>query len=90
MLGAYRADASWDAAELVARLETMGSGAAFKRLGFLVETLGLDAPTLVDTALDHRSAGVVRLDPDVPGKGRLTKRWGLWVNARVDGQEDLA
>lgn len=90
MLGAFRADASWDAAELVARLETIGSGAAFKRLGFLVETLGLDAPTVVDTALDHRSAGVVRLDPDVPGRGRLTKRWGLWVNARVDGQEDLA
>lgn len=89
MLTAYRADASWDPGELVARLETIGSGAAFKRLGFLVETLGLDAPTVVGAALDHRSAGVVRLDPDVPGKGRLTKRWGLWVNARVDGQEDL-
>jgi predicted transcriptional regulator of viral defense system len=62
----------------------VGSGAAFKRLGYLAETVLSAEPALVDASLARRSAGVVKLDPAVAGRGRLTKRWGLWLNVRVD------
>jgi predicted transcriptional regulator of viral defense system len=90
MLATYRASKAWDPATVVARLEAVGSGAAFKRLGYLVETLHLDAPALVNAALERRTAGIIRLDPDLRAQRRLTKRWGLWVNVRLDNDEDLA
>jgi predicted transcriptional regulator of viral defense system len=34
--------------------------------------------------LQRRTTGVIRLDPGNPAHGRLTKRWGLWVNVHLD------
>ena len=90
MLTTYRTSAAWDPKALLVRLRAIDSGAAFKRLGYLVEALGIDAAVLVDTAAERRSSGVVRLDPDTRERGRLTKRWGLWVNARLEANEDGA
>lgn len=90
MLSTYRTSAAWDPASLLAQLAAINSGAAFKRLGYLAEVLHLEAPALVDTAARRRTTGVIRLDPDNRERGRLTKRWGLWVNARLDSDEDLA
>ena len=87
MLTTYRSSAAWDPPALVARLAAIDSGTAFKRLGYLVETLGIDASVLVDTATARRSSGVVRLDPGTPERGRITKRWGLWVNVRIESDE---
>lgn len=51
----------------------------FKRLGFLIEELGLDAPGLVGKCLERRSSGINALDPSVEAKG-IASRWGLRVN----------
>jgi len=87
MLVAYRASAQWDAAALLRQLATLASGAAYKRLGYLVEALAIDAPSVVEEASRKRTTGVIRLDPGNPARGRLTKRWGLWVNVHLDVSE---
>jgi predicted transcriptional regulator of viral defense system len=70
----------WSPDRLIERLEEIGSGAAFKRLGYLAETLFGDEPRLVDAALARRTTGVVKLDPTVAERGRLSTRWRLWLN----------
>jgi hypothetical protein len=80
----FRSAKEWNANRLLERVGEVGSGAAFKRLGYLAETLLSGESVLVNAALARRSAGVVKLDPAVEGCGRLTKRWGLWVNVRLD------
>lgn len=83
ILRAHRESKSWRPEKVIAELKAIGTGAAFKRLGFLVEILELDAPAVVDAALARRTTGIVKLDPAVRSRGRLLKRWGLWVNASV-------
>lgn len=80
---AHRESKAWRPEQLLADLEAIGTGAAFKRLGFLVEALDLDAPKFIEIALTRRTTGVVKLDPAIRSRGRLLKRWGLWVNAAV-------
>lgn len=72
-----------DLAALGAELTTHGRGAAFKRLGFLTERHWPDERALVDLCLERRSTGVVRLDPALPKRGKLDKRWGLWLNTAI-------
>jgi predicted transcriptional regulator of viral defense system len=87
ILGGYRRSTFWSPDRLLAELSRIGTGAAFKRLGFLAETLGLDTPEFVAAARARRTTGNIRLDPTIRGRGRLLKRWGLWVNATVgDGE----
>jgi predicted transcriptional regulator of viral defense system len=59
----------------------LGNRAVFKRLGFVVEHLGVTAPDLVEVSLARRSAGIVALDPSVDAKGTIVRRWG--VRAKV-------
>ncbi len=61
----------------------LGIGAVFKRLGFLIEELGIDAPELVERCLERRTAGVNDLDPSVDANGPTSSRWGIRVNVRV-------
>ena len=69
---------------LVSYIERLGNRAVFKRLGFILETLELDAPDLVEVCLKRRSRGVSKLDPDVDLAGRITTRWGLRVNVLLE------
>ncbi len=86
ILRAHRESKSWRPEKLTAELEAIGTGAAFKRLGFLAEGLELDSPAIVAAALTHRTTGIVKLDPAIRTRRRLLKRWGLWVNAGI-GEE---
>jgi predicted transcriptional regulator of viral defense system len=83
ILRAYRASDAWDPARLVARVAEAGSGAAFKRLGFLAERVLGGEEGLVKEAFARRTTGIVRLDPSVPTHGRLSTRWRLWVNVTL-------
>jgi len=83
VLVAYRERPSRDFRKVARALEGLGRGAAFKRIGFLAERLWPDANELVALALEHRSSGVIKLDPSVKGRGRLNKRWGLWMNVNL-------
>ena len=78
---------SFDVDRLKTELIANKSGAAFKRLGYLVETLWPQRSDLLTLVGPHLTAGVVRLDPKLPKRGRLNKRWLLWVNTTVLGSD---
>lgn len=83
VLSAYRRSEHWNPARLLDALATHPKGAAYKRLGYLVETvLGGDA-TIVPETLARKSTGIIALDPRVKARGKIVKRWGLRINAAV-------
>jgi predicted transcriptional regulator of viral defense system len=60
----------------------MGISAVVKRLGFLLEALGIGNPEQLRAKVDL-SKGYPRLDPTLPAQGMHNRRWGLLVNAKV-------
>jgi predicted transcriptional regulator of viral defense system len=84
MLTTYRESGESRPSRLVETLGELGRGAAFKRLGYLAETLWPEETDLIEAAYEHRSAGLIALDPSVRTKGRINKRWGLRINASID------
>lgn len=68
---------------LVAYADRLGNRAVFKRLGFVLEHLEIDARGLVEACLDRRSSGLIALDPSVKVKGRIVRRWGIRVNVTL-------
>lgn len=63
--------------------DRLGNRALFKRLGYILEQQGLDAPGLMEACLRRRSSGLVSLDPSVKSSGRIVRRWGLRVNVSL-------
>lgn len=87
MLSTYKRSEHWNPTKLLAALAAYPRGAAYKRLGYLVENaLGGD-DVLIKAALDHRSSGVIRLDPQVRTTGKILTRWGLRLNVRLPVQD---
>src|SRR6266542_1252492 len=84
ILRTYRESKEWNPNRLLERLEEIGSGAAFKRLGYFVETVLKADSHLVNTALARRTTGVVKLDPAIAERGRINTRWGLSVNVPLE------
>ena len=74
-----------DDALLVEYGARLGNRTAFKRLGWLLELLGIDDP-LRNACLARRSAGLGKLDPTVSGTGRIVRRWGLRVNVDLESR----
>jgi predicted transcriptional regulator of viral defense system len=83
MLTAYRDLPGSSVTLLSSELGKHGNGAAHKRAGFLAERTWPDAAELIAAAAGGRSSGVIRLDPDASGRGRMNRRWGLWINVGV-------
>jgi predicted transcriptional regulator of viral defense system len=71
-----------DEAKLREYAAKIGNSAAAKRLGFLMETLGLGNPEALREAV-LLAPGFSALDPTLPKKGKYNRRWGLLVNAEV-------
>ena len=65
---------------LIEYTERLGNRAVFKRLGYLIERLGIEADSLLAACRERRSAGVVALDPSVKTPGQIVRRWGLRDN----------
>ena len=61
-----------------------GNGAAYKRLGYLLEKLDVTAPVLLGECRDGVTAGISLLDLDLPRKGPVIRRWNLRVNGNVN------
>jgi predicted transcriptional regulator of viral defense system len=72
---------------LVDYAERSGNRAVFKRLGYLIEALGLEQPFLVDASQKRLSAGISALDPGGPPRGQRNMRWKLRINATITPQE---
>lgn len=83
IVGALRTyeQVDWNALDIY--LDRFASGAVYKRLGFLVETLSVslpDASTRQATWLRKRSKGISLLDPGGLKEGRINTRWRIRVN----------
>lgn len=74
-------------AQVVQYGDRLGNRAVFKRLGWILEVLGVEGP-LREACAERRSAGLVKLDPTVEGEGRIVRRWGLRVNVALDERAD--
>jgi predicted transcriptional regulator of viral defense system len=81
ILGAYLDDN--DPQKLVTYGDLVGNRAVFKRLGYLIEALKLDAPEIVAECRVRVSARVSLLDPDGPSDGARVSQWGIRANVRI-------
>jgi predicted transcriptional regulator of viral defense system len=76
-LRSYLRDPEADANTLIRYAETLGNGAVFKRLGFLVsQTPGNEL--LAGWCRQRLTQGNAKLDPALPCR-RLVKAWRLWI-----------
>lgn len=80
---AYLASEHRDEALLVAYIERLGNRTAFKRLGYIAETLGTKSPDLVTTCRSRISRGVSLLDPGSEARGPVVTRWNLRINVGI-------
>lgn len=76
------AEVAWE--RLIDYGDRLGNRTVFKRLGYLAERLGLAGEEVIEACLARVSAGTGRLDPGRPASGRVSGRWGLQLNARVE------
>ena len=83
IVGAYFRSENRNDKRLLEYALRLGNRTVFKRLGFLVERLGIAAPEVMAGCLANLSAGYSRLDPKGPQKGKLLRRWRLQVNVEV-------
>jgi predicted transcriptional regulator of viral defense system len=68
---------------LVEYADRLGNGAVFKRLGYLLEHSGIDAPELIRACMGHRSSGLAALDPSISASGHIVRRWRLRANVTL-------
>jgi predicted transcriptional regulator of viral defense system len=83
VLVAYRESSHWQPKKLLERMTESGSGAGFKRLGWLAERLFPEERELIAACMANKTTGLVALDPAVKVPGHIVKRWGLRVNVDV-------
>ncbi len=83
VIDAYFAGEHRDDKRLAEYANRRGNRTVFKRLGYLVEALGIESDTLVHKCRAGMSTGLSLLDPSSGRKGRISKRWSLRVNANV-------
>lgn len=76
-----------DIPKLLSTAAGTATGAAWKRLGYLVEVVWPDGRTIVEEAKRNLTKGYARLDPAVERRGRLLRRWRLWINVPVEGSQ---
>jgi predicted transcriptional regulator of viral defense system len=76
-------DSHADDETLTSYIDRRGNRSVYKRLGYLLEVLKIESPALLDVCRSRMSTGIVDLDPSVPERGRITKRWNLRVNVGV-------
>ena len=67
----------------------IGNGTIFKRMGFLIESLELDASELAAECHGRITSGITALDPTVRARGRIMTRWHLRANVALDRQRAL-
>jgi predicted transcriptional regulator of viral defense system len=62
----------------------LGVGAVYKRLGFTAELFAQPADEWVARCRAGMSAGLSRLDPTGPNRGRVVTKWRLRINTPVE------
>ncbi len=69
--------------------KAMGNSAILKRLGFLLETLGIDTGEEALNQMTKAIApGMSSLDPTLPRRGRYATKWNLLINVSAETLEE--
>jgi predicted transcriptional regulator of viral defense system len=63
---------------LIKYAESLGNGAVFKRLGFLLERMAPDEVNQIEKCRAKLTTGNSKLDPKLAAD-KLVTRWRLWV-----------
>ncbi len=63
--------------------DRLGNKSVFKRLGYLIEALGIPASELLPACKSRMSSGISDLQPGAGRGGRIVTRWNLRVNVPV-------
>ena len=80
MLASLFHDQPKEAAKLAGYAAKIGSGAVYKRLGFLLQRDHPDQAALIESCRARLTAGYAKLDPALPAD-RLVTAWRVWVPA---------
>jgi len=72
-----------DESKILDYISKIGNRTVYKRLGYLIEILKIDAPKTVDICRKNISSGYSRLEPSLPPKGKALRKWNLRVNAKL-------
>ena len=73
--------------ELRECLEKLNNRSALKRLGYIIESLEIDASAMLTFCEKNISAGYSKLDPSSSVRGRLLRRWSLEINVNLQTNE---
>jgi predicted transcriptional regulator of viral defense system len=68
---------------LVTYLTECKNRTAYKRLGYILETLNIDATELIAECQKNISAGYSTFDPGIKTRGTYNRRWNLIINAEI-------
>ena len=60
-----------------------GAQSVLKRLGYLLELLGIESP-IVENLRKIRSSSVSLLDPEAPRAGKMLSRWNILQNIEAE------
>lgn len=77
-----------DEAKLLDYISKLGNGTAYKRLGYLSEYLKINVPKVIEACRKNMTSGYSRLDPSLPTKGTILRRWNLYVNALTESKKN--
>lgn len=72
-----------DESKVLDYISKLGNKTVYKRLGYLIEILNIDAPRIVDVCRKNISSGYSKLEPSLPSKGKFLRKWNLLVNAKL-------
>lgn len=72
-----------DEVKLLEYISRLGNGTIYKRLGYLLEALKINVPKMVEACRKNITLGYSRLDSSLPTKGKILRRWNLYINASV-------
>lgn len=70
--------------KLIDYAEKLDVGAVYRRLGFLLETYGMDCPSELERLQRKMNLSYLLLDPTLPNEGKYLARWRLRLNVTKD------
>jgi predicted transcriptional regulator of viral defense system len=72
-----------DESKILEYITKLGNRTVYKRLGYLLEFLKIDASKIISICRKNISSGYSNLDPSLPPKGKTLRRWNLRINAKL-------
>jgi predicted transcriptional regulator of viral defense system len=90
MLGAYFHGPHRNDVLLAEYAKKLGNRTVYKRLGYLIETLGINAEDLLTVCRERMSSGVSLIEPSGSKTGRILKRWNLRLNVELSVPPSLS